>query len=275
VKLYIGGKQARPDGGYSFDVRSRDGEVLGEAPLGNRKDIRNAVEAARKAQASWGRTTAHNKAQILFYMAENMIQRRDELVARLARAVGKKQAAQEVELGVQRLFTYAGYADKYDGLVHNPPYRMVSIAMNEPVGVMGIACPQEAPLLGFLSLVMPAVAMGNTVVAVPSEEYPLIIGDLYQLFETSDLPGGVINMVSGRSTELLKTLAEHDDVDSIWCFLDGEQATNTKLMSLSNLKQVFTNEGRDIDWFDPKQAEGRFYLQHATQVKNIWTPYGE
>jgi len=275
VKLYIGGKQARPDSGYSFDVRNRDGEVLGEAPLGNRKDIRNAVEAARKAQASWGRASAHNKAQILFYIAENMIQRRDEMVTRLARVVGKKQAAQEVELGIQRLFTYAGYADKYDGLVHNPPYRMVSIAMNEPVGVVGIVCPQEAPLLGFLSLAMPAIAMGNAVVAVPSEQYPLIIGDLYQLFETSDLPGGVINMVCGRSTDLLKTLAEHDDVDSIWCFLDEKQSVNTKLMSLSNLKQVFTNEGRDIDWFDPHQGEGRFYLEHATQVKNIWTPYGE
>jgi len=275
VKLYIGGKQARPDSGYSFDVRNRDGEVLGEAPLGNRKDIRNAVEAARKAQASWGRATAHNKAQILFYMAENMIQRRDELVSRLAQAVGKKQAAQEVDLGVQRLFTYAGYADKFDGLVHNPPYRMVSIAMNEPIGVVGIVCPNEAPLLGFLSLVMPAVAMGNAVVAVPSEQYPLVIADLYQIFETSDLPGGVINMVCGRSVDLLKTMAEHDDVDSIWCFLDEKQAVNTKMMSLSNLKQVFTNEGRDIDWFDPKQGEGRFYLEHATQVKNIWTPYGE
>jgi aldehyde dehydrogenase (NAD+) len=274
VKLYIGGKQARPDSGYSMPVRGRDGQSLGEVPLGNRKDIRNAVEAARKA-SGWAKSTAHNRAQVLYYMAENLSQRRDEIAHRLGQAVGEAQAAAEVNAGVERIFSYAAWADKFDGAVHNPPFRNVAIAMNEPIGTVAIICPQEAPLLGFLSMVMPVLAMGNTAIVVPSETYPLITADLYQLFDTSDLPGGAANIVTGYQSQLLKVLAEHDDVDAVWCFADEASAAAAKSLSVGNLKQVFTNEGRAIDWFDTKQGEGRWFLQHATQVKNIWVPYGE
>jgi aldehyde dehydrogenase (NAD+) len=274
VKLYIGGKQARPDSGYSMEVRGSDGRLLGEAPLGNRKDIRNAVEAARKAEG-WAKATAHTRAQVLYYSAENLSQRRNEIAHRLAAVVGEKQAAAEVDLGIERIFSYAAWADKFDGAVHNPPFRSIAIAMHEAIGTVGVICPTEAPLLGFLSLVMPALAIGNTVVAIPSENYPLITGDLYQLFDTSDLPGGAVNIVSGYASQLLKTLAEHDDLDAIWCFGDESQAAAAKSASIGNLKQVFTNEGRVIDWFNPKVAEGRWFLEHATQVKNIWVPYGE
>jgi aldehyde dehydrogenase (NAD+) len=274
VKLYIGGKQARPDSGYSFEVHAADGRLVGEAPLGNRKDIRNAVEAARKA-TSWAKATAHNRAQVLYYCAENLSQRRDEIARQLAEAIGERQAAAEVDLSIERIFSYAAWADKFDGAVHNPPFRNVAIAMNEAIGTLGIICPREAPLLGFLSLVMPALAMGNTVIAVPSEKYSLIASDLYQLFDTSDLPGGAVNIVTGYTSQLLKTLAEHDDVDALWCFGDEASAASAKAMSVGNLKQVWTNEGRAIDWFDSKLAEGRWFLEHATQVKNIWVPYGE
>jgi len=274
VKLYVGGKQTRPDSGYSMEVRASDGRLLGEAPLGNRKDIRNAVEAAHKA-SGWAKTTAHNRAQVLYYIAENLSQRGDEIVRRLAAVVGETQAASEVSLGIERIFSYAAWADKFDGAVHNPPFRNVALAMNEPVGTVGIVCPNQAPLLGFLSLVMPVLATGNVAVVVPSETYPLITGDLYQLFDTSDLPGGAVNIVTGYTAQLLKTLAEHDDVDAIWCFSDEVSAAAAKTYSIGNLKQVFTNEGRSIDWFDVKQGEGRWFLQHATQVKNIWVPYGE
>jgi aldehyde dehydrogenase (NAD+) len=274
VKLYVAGRQARPDSGYSMEVRSADGQLLGEAPLGNRKDIRNAVEAARKA-AGWAKATAHNRAQVLYYCAENLGLRRPEIIQRLATAVGTKQAAQEVDLGIERIFSYAAWADKFDGAVHNPPFRNIAIAMNEALGTVGVICPAEAPLLGFLSLVMPLLALGNTVVAVPSEKYPLIAGDLYQLFDTSDMPAGAINIVTGYVSQLLKTLAEHDDVDAIWCYGDDALVASTKAMSVGNLKQVWTNEGRIIDWFDPNIAEGRWFLEHASQVKNIWVPYGE
>ena len=274
VKLYIGGKQARPDSGYSIEVRGADGRLLGEAPLGNRKDIRNAVEAARKAE-TWGKATAHNRAQVLFYIAENLSQRSDEIAARLAAIVGKKQAEAEVSLSAERIFSYAAWTDKYEGAVHNPPFRNVALAMKEPVGTVGIVCPADTPLLGFFSLVMPAISVGNTVIAIPSEKYPLITSDLYQIFETSDLPDGVVNIVTGRARELVKTLAEHDDVDGVWSFTDEASAAAVKSLSVGNLKQVFTNEGRAIDWFDVRQGEGRWYLDHAVQVKNIWVPYGE
>jgi aldehyde dehydrogenase (NAD+) len=274
VKLYIGGKQARPDSGYSMEVRGVDGRLLGEAPLGNRKDIRNAVEAARKAE-SWAKATAHNRAQVLYYIAENLVQRGDDVAARLAAVVGQKQAEAEVRLGIERIFSYAAWADKFEGAVHDPPFRNVTLAMREPIGTVGIACPVEAPLLGFLSLVMPAAALGNTVIVIPSEAYPLITGDLYQIFGTSDLPDGAINVVTGRPAELLRVLAEHDDVDAIWCFRDEASSATVKSLSIGNLKQVFTNEGRAVNWFDSSQAEGSWFLEHAIQVKNIWVPYGE
>jgi aldehyde dehydrogenase (NAD+) len=274
VKLYIEGKQARPDSGYSVEVRGAKGELLGEAPLGNRKDIRNAVEAARKA-TGWARATAHNRAQVLYYMAENLSLRREEIARRLALAVGETQASKEVAASVERIFSYAAWADKFEGAVHNPPSRTIAIAMKEAIGTVGIVCPNEYPLSGLLSLALPVLAMGNTAVVVPSETYPLIVGDLYQVFDTSDLPGGAINIVTGAASQLLKTLAEHDGIDALWCFADAASAADAKALSIGNLKQVFTNEGRMIDWFDPKQGEGRWFLEHATQVKNIWVPYGE
>ncbi len=274
VKLFIAGKQARPDSGYSMPVRAADGRLLGEAPLGNRKDIRNAVEAARKATA-WPKSTAHTRAQVLYYLAENLSQRRDEIAQRLSDVVGKNQAHDEVSLSIERIFTSAAWADKYEGAIHNPPFRNVTLAMQEPIGTIGILCPAEAPLLGFISTVMPALAVGNTVVAIPSELYPLITADLYQLFESSDLPAGTVNIVTGRPTELLKTLAEHDDLDALWCFADAPTCATAKSLSVGNLKQVFTNEARHIDWFHPAPSSDRFFLQHATQIKNIWVPYGE
>jgi aldehyde dehydrogenase (NAD+) len=147
--------------------------------------------------------------------------------------------------------------------------------MNEPIGTVGIVCPDEYPLLGLLSLMLPVLACGTTTVVITSETFPLIIGDLYQLLDTSDVPAGAVNLISGSRAQLLKTLAEHDDVDALWCFADRESAAMAKLYSVGNLKQVFTNEGRVINWLDGEQAEGRWYLEHATQVKNIWVPYGE
>ncbi len=189
--------------------------------------------------------------------------------------MARSSAIIETDLSIERIFTYAAWADKYEGVVHHPSGRNITIAMPEPVGTVGILAPEEAPLLGLLSLILPPMVMGNTVVAVPSERYPLIQGDLYQLLDTSDVPAGVVNLVAGRPAELGKTLAEHDGVDAIWCFRSDEEAAMVRAASIGNMKQVWTNEGRAYDWFDPTQAEGRWFLQHATQVKNIWVPYGE
>jgi aldehyde dehydrogenase (NAD+) len=272
AKLYVGGKQARPDGGYSQAVWSPKGKLLGHVGLGNRKDIRNAVEAAHAAKG-WGKATGHNRAQILFYIAENLSARADEFAARLRDLTGKS-GVDEVEASIQRLFTYAAWADKYDGAVKSVPLRGVAIAMNEPCGVIGALCPDEAPLLGLISVMAPAIAMGNTCVLVPSQTAPLAATDLYQVLDTSDLPAGVANIVTGNHAELAKSLAGHLDVDAVWSFSSSPISALIEKEAAGNLKRTWVNHARARDWFGA-DGEGRSFLRHATQVKTVWVPYGE
>src|SRR6266496_2378008 len=264
-KLFIGGKQARPDQGYSRKIVGPDGRVLGEVAEGNRKDVRNAVEAAHAAEA-WGRGSGHMRAQILYFIAENLATRADEFAARVGR--------QEVDASIARLFTYAAWADKWDGAVHHTPIRGVTLAMNEPVGVLGIAAPDEYPLLGFVSLVAPAVAVGNTVIVVPSEPQPLAVTEFYTVLETSDVPDGVINVITGAKDALAKVLAEHDDVDGMWYCGTAAGVKAVELASAANMKRTWAS-ARARDWLDARQGEGREFLRRASEVKNIWIPYGE
>src|SRR5450432_1754358 len=273
-KLFIGGKQARPDSGYSLSINDATGKLIGEVGDGNRKDIRNAVEAAHAAEA-WGFTTGHARAQIIYYIAENLSARADEFSARISALTGRDDAQAEVDLTISRLFTYAAWADKFDGQVHATPLRGVVLAIPEPIGVMGLACPDENPLLGFVSLFAPAIAMGNTVVAVPSERFPLSATDFYQVLETSDVPAGVINIVTGKRDTLAKVLAEHDDVDAMWYFGSAEGSKMVEAASAANMKRTWVGYGHPRRWQDRVQGEGTEFLREATQVKNIWTPYGE
>ncbi|TGD43541.1 aldehyde dehydrogenase family protein [Pseudotabrizicola sediminis] len=272
AKLFIGGKQARPDGGYSTPVYSAKGALLGHVGLGNRKDIRNAVEAAQAAKG-WARSTAHTRAQILFYIAENLSARAEEFAARIKAQTGSSGTA-EVEAAVARLFTYAAWADKFDGAVKSVPLRGVALAMNEPCGVIGALCPDEAPLLGLISVMAPAIAMGNTCVLVPSHPFPLSATDFYQVLETSDLPAGVVNIVTGPHTDLAKPLAGHMDIDAVWSFSSSDISQMIEAESATNLKRTWVNNTRARDWFAP-DAEGRAFLRHATAVKTVWVPYGE
>lgn len=275
-KLYIGGKQARPDLGYSVPVYDARGQLAGEVGEGNRKDVRNAVEAAHKA-SGWTKMTAHARAQVLYYLAENLSARAPEFEGRLVELTGGSRGAAEAEVSasVERLFYYAAYADKYDGAVHGVPARNVTLAMNEALGVMGVVCPDDAPLLSLVSLVAPCIAMGNRVVALPSERYPLISTDLYTVLDTSDVPGGVINLVTGPRESLAKTLAQHDDVDGLWYVGSAEGSALVERESAGNLKRTWVNYGKRRDWFDAVQGQGKEYLRRAVQVKNIWVPYGE
>jgi aldehyde dehydrogenase (NAD+) len=276
AKLFVGGKQARPDGNYSRAVLSPKGVRLGEVGEGNRKDIRNAVAAARGAEG-WSKATSHNRAQILYYMAENLSARAEEFAGRVAAMTGvsKAKAGAEVDASIGRLFACGAWADKFEGSVHAPPLRGVALAMNEPIGVVGIVCPDEAPLLSFISLLAPVIAMGNRAVIVPSERHPLAATDFYQILETSDVPAGVVNIVTGAAKDLAKTLADHDDVDAVWVFGTKEITTLAEKLSVGNLKRVLTDHGLVTDWFDQAAAEGPILLRHAVQVKNIWIPYGE
>ncbi len=273
AKNYIGGKQARPDSGYSMRIAGHDGHLLGEVGEGNRKDIRNAVEAAHAALGGWSKSTGHARAQILYYIAENLAARRNEFAHRLNALTGGDGEG-EVDACVERLFTYGAWADKYDGQVHQVPLRGVALAMNEPIGVVGVMCPEEQPLLGFVSLVAPAICVGNTVVAVPSETAPLAATDFYQVLETSDVPAGVINIVTGPKDSLAKTIAEHDDVDAVWYFGSAEGVKATEIASAGNMKRTWCESGSRA-WLDRADGEGREFLREATQVKNIWIPYGE
>jgi aldehyde dehydrogenase (NAD+) len=248
--------------------------VLGEVGEGNRKDVRDAVEAAHAA-SGWGRGAGHLRAQILYYIAENLSARSDEFAARIAAQTGAtaEQGRREMDAAIARLFCYAAWADKYDGAVHHVPIRGVTLAMHEPIGVIGIAAPDTLPLLGLVSLVAPAIAVGNTVVALPSTPHPLSATDFYAVLETSDLPEGVVNIVTGDKNALVRVLAEHLDVDAVWYCGDPDGARAVEEASAGNMKRTWVPGARD--WLDARQAEGREFLRHATQVKNIWIPYGE
>jgi aldehyde dehydrogenase (NAD+) len=275
-KLFIGGKQVRPDSGYSRDVFDGRGQVIGQVGEGNRKDIRNAVEAAHAA-SGWANGAAHTRAQILYYIAENLSAREGEFARRIVQQTGAgyADAASEVQTAISRLFSYAAWADKYEGVVHRPPMRGAVLALPEAIGVIGMACPDEYPLLGFISLVAPAIAMGNTVVVIPSPRSPLSATDCYQVLETSDLPAGVVNIVTGDRDTLSQVLAEHDGVESMWYFGPLEGCQRVELASAGNMKRTLVSYGHTRDWLDTVQGEGQEFLRESTQVKNIWIPYGE
>jgi aldehyde dehydrogenase (NAD+) len=271
-KLFIGGKQVRPDSGYSRAVLAPDGQPMGEVGEGNRKDIRNAVEAAHAALPGWSGATAYNRAQVLYYLAENLSARSAELAARLARMTGVSAgaAAREVEASIERLFTFGAWADKHEGRVHTPPLRGLALALTEPVGVIGIACPTAEPLLGLVALVAPAIALGNTVVAVPSDPHPLAATDFYQVLETSDVPPGVVNIVTGDRELLAKVLAEHDDVDAVWYVGTPDGRRAVEAASVGNMKRTWTAlEAEPREW----PASDEELLHQASQVKNVWVVY--
>ena len=279
-KMYIGGKQVRPDGAYTITVLGAKGKIVGQVGDGNRKDIRNAVEAAHAAHLSkpgWAMRHGFNRSQILYFIAENLDTRNAEFVKRIVEMTGRtqKSAQAEVDTAVERLFTYAAYADKYGGTIQETTLRGITVAVNEPVGVIGIACPDEYPLLGFVSLMAPAIARGNTVVMIPSECFPLSATDFYQVLDTSDVPGGVVNIVTGNRDHLVKTLVQHEDVDSVWYFGSAEGSYWVEYESAANMKRTWVGYGLPREWMDIEHGEGHEFLHEATQVKNIWVPTGE
>ena len=271
AKLYIGGKQARPDGGYARNVYDAQGALIGQAPLSNRKDLRNAVEAARGAK-DWSGASAHNRAQVIYYIAENLQARADEIAARIDRLTGGSDGADEVEASVDRLFTYGAWADKFDGRVAQAPVRGLAVALREPCGVIGALCPDPHPLLGLVSAMGPALAMGNRVVLVASEPFPLIAADFMQVLETSDVPAGVVNLLTGSHAELAPVMAKHLDVDAVWSFSDPALAEVIERDSAGNLKRTWA-ESIARDWMGPA-GEGALFLDAATEVKTVWVPYG-
>jgi len=276
LKFYIGGKQVRPDGGHSLATFNADGSKAAYVGSGNRKDIRNAISAASKA-SSWGSLSGHARAQIIYFIAENLSVRELEWVERLKTLCGisKKQAKAEFDESISRLFSYAAWADKYDGAVHSAPYRGVTMALPEPVGVLAQIAPENSPLISTISLIAPAIAMGNCIVFVPSQKFASVALELVQTFETSDVPAGVINIVSGIKQDLAEQLAGHAEADAMWCWAESELVSSVESISARDLKRLWVNDDEDRDWLNPMQGEGLEFLRNATEIKNIWTPYGD
>lgn len=271
-KQFIGGKQARPDSGYSIALRTRSG--VQEVASGNRKDVRNAVEAARVAQPTWEALGGHGRAQVLYYVAENLAASRAGFTGSIS-AIGAEPeaAAAEFEAAVRHLFLFAAWADKYDGSVHRAPLRGLVYASPEPLGVLGVACPISPSFSVAVALMAAGASMGNSLVLLPSEQNPLPIAELYRVLEASDVPAGVINIVTGPHLDTLPTLAEHDEVAGLWHFGGPEYDRLVNVASCGNLKQTWVGaslgEGRELDGRLQREL-----LRRATQVKNVWVPYG-
>ena len=265
AKLYIGGKQVRPDGGYSRAVLNGKGHVLGHAPVANRKDVRNAVEAMNAAKG-WSKTTAHLRAQILYFVGENLAARKDEFAARLSAMTGQRTGMSDVEAAIYGFFTWAAWADKNDGRAKPIPMRGVALAMHEPVGKIAAFATSEAPLSNLSNIIGSGLSMGNRMLVVAAEAAPLIATDFVQVLETSDVPAGVVNILTGSHEELAPHIGGHADIDAVWSFSERELSTTLEREAAGNLKRTWIVSGR------PTSAE---YMDAATEIKTVWVPYGE
>lgn len=270
AKLYIGGKQTRPDGGYSQPIFAKGGKLIAHVPIAGRKDIRNAVEAARGARA-WAGSTAHLRAQVLYYIGENLEARAGEFALRINRMTGRRDGAREVSASVDALFRFAAWADKFDGQTRAVPMRGVALAMREPVGVIGVLCADAHPLLGLVTVMASAMAMGNRVVLVASQPYPLAATDFYQVLDTSDVPAGVVNILTGPHSDLVGTMASHADLDAMWGLSSAGVSGDIERLSAGNLKRTWVNNGTVTNY---GTSAARDFLDAATEVKTIWVPYG-
>jgi acyl-CoA reductase-like NAD-dependent aldehyde dehydrogenase len=274
-KLYIGGAFPRSESGRSFEVRSSDGAFLANAALASRKDARDAVVAARKAFAGWSGATAYNRGQVLYRVAEVLEGRRAQFADEVRLATGKSSAAAsaEVDAAVDRWVWYAGWSDKIAQVRGgaNPvagPYFNFSVP--EPAGVVALLGPQDSALLGLVSVIAPAIVSGNTAVVVASERYPLPAITLSEVLATSDVPGGVVNMLTGRVAEVAPWLASHMDVNAIdLAGAPGALADDLAVAAAENLKRVVRLSSGD--WTAEPGLERMFGF---LETKTVWHPMG-
>ena len=275
-KLYIGGKQKRPDGGYSFPLNAVNNSFICDIAQANRKDVRDSVEIAAKSFAK--QLSNFNRSQILFYLAENLQQREKTFVDLLVALCGSSpvNASKEFSQSCERLFYYAAMADKFEGNVHNPPMRGLTLAMKEPLGVMTSILSDDSPLLNLVTVMGSVFSTGNTNIIVPGQKTSLIATELYQVLDTSDVPGGYVNILTAKENELNKTLSQHENIEGIWYFgADSSQRSNIIKNTTSNLKRYWCPEEKHVDWTNTSEQFLNEFLYQSTQVKNIWIPYGE
>ena len=274
-KLFIGGAFPRSESGRSYPVTAAKGVLLAHAAQASRKDVRDAVQAARKAVSGWAGATAYNRGQILYRIAEMLEGRRDQFIAEVQAAEGgtAKACAAQVDAAIDRWVYYAGWADKFAQVAGstNPvagPYFVFSLP--EPTGVVGVLAPQDSSLLGFVSVVAPVLATGNTAVVVASQQRPLPAVTLTEALATSDLPGGVLNVLTGFTAELAPWLASHRDVNAI-DLTGAEPAARADLRraAADNVKRVYVP--REVKWSDDP---GLARLSAFVETKTVWHPIG-
>jgi acyl-CoA reductase-like NAD-dependent aldehyde dehydrogenase len=278
-KLYINGEFPRTESGRFYPVRTKGGELLANASRGSRKDLRNAVQAARKAFAGWSGRTAYNRGQILYRIAEVCEGRATELASELRRQGSTAaEARKEIERVIDRWVYYAGWSDKYTQVVSsvNPvagPY--YNFTVPEPTGVVGVVAPEEPTLLGLVSRIAPAIVGGNTVVAITSESRPLAAITLAEVFENSDVPAGVINLISGLKSELVPWLAAHMDVNAIDATgVAAESIPNLQKTAAENVKRFVHFDADSIGWTDERRSQSPYAIFEFQEMKTVWHPMG-
>jgi aldehyde dehydrogenase (NAD+) len=265
AKLFIGGKQARPDGGYSQAIFGPKGQLLGHAPIANRKDIRNAVQA--QLACGWGKTTGHLRAQILYYIAENLAAQSSRFAERLDAMTGFDTGAEEVRAAVDVLFTYAAWADKFEGRAKSVPMRAVALAMREPVGAIAALCPDQHPLLGLVTPMAAALSTGNSITLCASAPFPLVGTDFSHILEASDVPAGVVNILTGPQADLAPLIWARIWGWTLCGVYQGQSSPKRcKHSASSNVKRV---------WQGAAQDDHDSWLDAGTEIKTIWIPYGE
>jgi len=272
-KIYIGGQFPRTESGRSYLLKDANGNPIANVCQSSKKDIRNAVQAARKAFGSWYERSAFNRGQILYRIAEMLEGRKTQFIEELTlQGQGLVSAKHEIELCIDRIVYYAGWCDKYQQLLSsvNPVNSShFNFSMAEPTGVVGILADQDTSLLGLVSQLMPVIAGGNTVVLIASEALPLCSISFAEVLETSDLPAGVVNILTGSASELLPTLAEHMDVNAIFLSNVGkEMEKSTQISAVDNLKRVIV---KNDDWTQ-ENAQGISYISSFQEIKTTWHP---
>jgi acyl-CoA reductase-like NAD-dependent aldehyde dehydrogenase len=277
-KLYINGEFPRTESGRFYAVKS-DGQLLANACRGSRKDLRNAVQAARKAQGGWSGKTAYNRGQILYRIAEVCESRAAELVDELRKQGSTAaDARREVEQITDRWVYYAGWSDKYPqvfGSVNPVAGPYYNFTVPEPTGVVGVVAPEEPSLLGMVSRIAPAIVGGNVVVAITSESKPLAAITLGEIFQTSDVPAGVINLISGLKSELVPWLASHMDVNAIdttGVAVDARSAVQKT--AAENVKRVVHFDADEIGWNDTRRSQSPYAIFEFQEMKTVWHPMG-
>ena len=273
-KLYIGGKFPRTESGRYYAVYDSKGDLLANMCLASRKDFRNAVVAARKSQESWARTTALNKGQILYRIAEMLEGRKDQFIAELAsEGLSLNKAKSEVELSIDRLVYYSGWSDKFQQIfssvnpVSSPHFNFSNV---EPVGVVSIVSPESPGLLGLISTTIPAIVSGNAVVVLASQSRPLTSISFAEVLNSSDVPAGVVNILTGNKKELIKPMASHMDVNAImYCGKEVEVMKNISELASNNVKRTIFYKKKD--WAN-EQCQSPYFIAKTLEIKTTWHP---